>query len=170
MDSKTLYQFCRDSSNDGISVWVYQGKTLTYLCANPRGYPKFNSNFTYVVVDQRSKYSVMGDTPVDQYKAFVWIGSRSAGHHAHFESTMDQLNDLREENAWARIRVYVEFQYAESFQFMTLFQRFQRVKDQQSSTSKPTSFAAIQYQEYYCPPKGVNRPRAISFPKVLILE
>jgi hypothetical protein len=68
---------------------VYQNKTLVRLTDNPRGIPKFNSNFTYVIIEKRSKQSIMGDTPYDSLKAYVWLGSRSANYLANFESTMN---------------------------------------------------------------------------------
>lgn len=51
MDSPSLLTYCKEKSNDGVSVWVFTGKILDYLCSQPRGIPKFNSNLTYVVVD-----------------------------------------------------------------------------------------------------------------------
>ena len=66
------------------------------------------------------------------------------------------------------MRVYIEYQYAESFQFMTLFPSFQREQDKMSHTIKPTVYSALWYAEYLNPEN--KRERAINFPKVLILE
>ena len=102
-------------SNEGLSIWVFQGSQLTYLCENPRGYPKFNSNFVYVVMNKSKHLSVLGDTPYDAFIVYVWIGSRAQSYHVNFETAMDQLNDLTEDNSRRKIRIHVETQYNESF-------------------------------------------------------
>ena len=68
---------------------MFQNQTPTFITSNPRGIPKFNSNFTYVIIDKKYRLSIMGDTPYDSIKAYVWLGSRSTNYLTNFESTMN---------------------------------------------------------------------------------
>lgn len=61
MNGTNLFEYCKDTANDGTSVWVFQGKKhLTYLASRLRSIPKFNTNYTYVVINCQ-KVSVLGD-------------------------------------------------------------------------------------------------------------
>ena len=60
-----------------------------------------------------------------------------------------------------RSKVYIEFQYSESFQFFSLF------KMQNLEIERVNEISAIQYQDLY---KLSSSERAILFPKVLIFE
>lgn len=64
---------------------------------------------------------------------------------------MKELIELKEEHLGdVKMRIYIEFQYAESFNFFTLFKRFERKKD--SLTGKQGSmFCAVQYSDYAIP-------------------
>jgi hypothetical protein len=108
---------------------------ISHQATRPRGIPKFNSNYTYVVVDMKHNLSVMGDTPYNRFKVYVWIGSRCGTYQAHFESIMDQLNDLRMAKLENKVRVYIEYQYAESFQFFSAFNHFEREADRKRQAS-----------------------------------
>lgn len=74
---------------------------------------------------QKHGYSVLGDRPYDFFKAYFWIGSRAPNHELKVETAMSSLNELYEEakaSGRCKLRISLEFQYAESPQFFTLFQ------------------------------------------------
>ena len=51
--SSALIAFARDGRNDGLSVWVSQGRQQNMLLmrSKPRGIPKFNCHEVYLVLD-----------------------------------------------------------------------------------------------------------------------
>lgn len=68
----------------------------------------------------------------------------------------------------AKLRVWIEFQYSESFEFFSLFNRID------SATTGPNKeeqlYYALQYQEYVRDERAEQKQRAVPFPKVLIIE
>ena len=69
----------------------------------------------------------------------------------------------------AKMRAHIEFQYAESFIFLTLFNSFEREVDYKSS-KVDTLYHTIQYQDYILTRGTGSQARAVKLPKVLILE
>ena len=69
----------------------------------------------------------------------------------------------------AKMRIHIEFQYAESFTFLTLFNSFEREADFAASKTD-TLYHTIQYQDYIVTRGTGIQARAVKFPKILILE
>lgn len=83
---------------------------------------------------------------------------------------MRELQELMEEHmGGAKMRAHIEFQYAESFTFLTLFNSFEREVDYKASKID-TLYHTIQYQDYILARGTGSQARAVKFPKVLILE
>jgi hypothetical protein len=119
----SLISVCTDPRNNGLSIWLIENHALTHVCSQPKGIPKFNSNNTYVLVNQRMELSIAGDKPVNQYKIFFWIGCHTNDYDNNFEMTISFLQELGKKGPHIKIRYFIEFQYAESPTFFTLFKR-----------------------------------------------
>ena len=91
---------------------------------------------------------MLGDQPYNSFKIYFWIGAKSVDADGAFEMCMRELQDLMEEHkGGAKMRIHVEYQYAESFNFFTLFRMFEREQD--ATASKLNSmYYGIQYQDY----------------------
>lgn len=144
--NRELIAFARSPSNDGLSVWVAQGRhhQMSLMHSKPRGIPKLNCHHVYMMLDQRHDNSVLGDGAYTYFKAYFWIGARALDHQVKVENTIAVLDQIVEAHPMgsAKIRVFIENQYAESLYFFTLFGRL----DQPTTTSaKITSNHAIQY-------------------------
>jgi hypothetical protein len=59
------------------------------------------------------------------------------------------------------VRLFVEYQYSESFQFFSLFKRYDL------GIERVTEISAIQYQDYL---KMNNQSKFLPFPKLIIFE
>ena len=78
------------------------------------------------------------------------------------------------------MRVGIEYQYSESFEFFTLFTRMQAtfaqrvsafgLQAQRAIDKSMSLYCALQYQEYIRDDTQDPPQRAIAFPKVLVLE
>ena len=92
--------------------------------------PKFNSNDVYMVFQQQHDHSVLGDLPYTFFKAFFWVGSRSLNHQAKIEKAMAILDELVQAlpEGKVKLRIWIEYQYAESFEFFTLFDKIERLE------------------------------------------
>ena len=89
-EKNSLFETIQQATYDGLSIWIFHGNNrLSRMCENPKNIPKFNSNYTYVVIDMKRNLSIMGDTPYNSIKAYVWIGSRSMKHQSDFERAME---------------------------------------------------------------------------------
>ena len=92
-----MIAFCTNATNDGLSVWVAQGRQgITYLRSKPKGIPQLNSNDVYLVLEQKHNHSVLNDRPYTFFKAHFWIGSHSKNHQAKVERAMNQLDEVVE--------------------------------------------------------------------------
>jgi len=85
------------------------------------------------VLDQKHSHSVLGDKPYSYFKAYFWIGAKAINHQSKVEKTMTQLDDVvsAHPSDTAKLRVYIEYQFSESFEFFTLFDKIN------SGTAKP---------------------------------
>ena len=70
------------------------------------------------------------------------------------------------------MRVYIEFQYAESLTFFALWNKFNQIGLKEKNDDNMHNFCVLQYLDIVYPdgPKPKNPPRSIPFPKYLILE
>ena len=86
----------------------------------------------------------MGDRSYTYFKAYFWIGARSFNHHAKVENGISALDTVIAEHQGQKPKliIMIEFQYAESFDFFSLFNKVQPPRDNQ------TKFLALQYSEY----------------------
>jgi hypothetical protein len=165
-----LFDYCKDAANDGTSVWVFQGKKhLTYLASRLKSIPKFNTNYTYCVINCRHNVSILGDQPFKSLKVFFWIGARCPEYDSNFEQISQDIQEfIKESSERTKARIYVEFQYSESTQFFSLFKRFNYSPPDISNFIK--QYSCIQYQDYSQGSEKRAKPRAIPFPKYLIVE
>jgi len=71
---------------------------------------------------------VLGDKPYTFFRAFFWIGSRCLNHQGKVEKGMAMLDELVESypNGAIKLRILLEYQYAESFEFFAIFNRVDR--------------------------------------------
>ena len=116
---------------------------MTLLKNKPKGIPKFNSNDVYLVLDQQHDHRVLNDSPYDYFKAYFWIGSRAKNHQSHVEKAILLLDQVVEAHppGRAKLRVWIEFQYSESFEFFTLFNRMESIPG--PSDKKTHIFCAV---------------------------
>ena len=113
---------------------------------------------------------ILDNKPFNSFRIFFWIGCRANDSEGSFEMCMRELQELMEEHlGGAKMRIHIEFQYAESFTFLTLFNSFEREIDYAASNTD-TLYHVIQYQDYLLTRGGGSQARAVSFPKILILE
>ena len=101
------------------------------------------------------------------FHIFFWVGTNvtSVVTNENFESSMREISEFSE-GFKSKIRIRVEFLYAESPQFFALFSSL-NLKNQPELEA---NFQVIQYQEYKRQKEDKNPERAISFPKILILD
>ena len=118
-----LVNFSRSPQYDGISVWVCEGRRITLMRNKPKGIPKFNCHSVYLILEQKHGHTILCDQPYDFFKVFVWIGSRALQKESKVENVMQVLEKIIDAHPKdrAKLRVYIEYQYAESFDFLTLF-------------------------------------------------
>ena len=85
---------------------------------------------------------------------------------------LEDLVQARPRNA-TNLRVFIEYQYSESFEFFALFNpitRLESIRVTNAADCTDKIFFALQYQEYVREEDVENKTRAVAFPKVLILE
>ena len=106
-----LFDFCRKSSNDGTSVWVFQGKKhLTYVASRLQSIPKFNANYTYCVISMLHDVKILGDAPYNSLKVFFWVGANSLDFKQNFEQISSDISEFTQEQKYrTKSRIYVEF-------------------------------------------------------------
>lgn len=142
-----LKAYMMDAGNDGISVWMFQGRSLTKVTERPKGIPKLNSAKVYLVLKQSHFVRVLGDQPFTSYRAYVWIGGQAQGYLANFERAMHTLNEVAhsvEQPQAAKLRLYIEYQYAESFEFFTIFEKFE-IERAATAGHSGQMYSALQY-------------------------
>ena len=171
MSASSLMAMCSQASHNGVSIWLLGNKELTHLQSHPRGVPRFNANYTYVVINQQMNAQSMGDKPSNFYNIFFWIGSHCDNYDLNFELVSFQIAELgKVVPSGAKMRFYIEFQYAESNRFFTQFKRQDlparymaptKVEEttgllneahgdeEQEVTHGSKQFAAIWYQEFH---------------------
>lgn len=95
MQGTNLFEYCKDSANDGTSVWVFQNKKhLTYVASRLKSIPKFNANFTYAVINSKHHVQILGDQPFNSLKVYFWIGARSLDYDNNFEQISSDIQDF----------------------------------------------------------------------------
>lgn len=164
MQRNPLFELCKIPDNDGIFIWQYQKnkKRPAYLASNFKSIPNFDSNSCYILILQRHNYKVLQDQPYQSFKIFFWVGAKNKNYEQHFQDTVLLCKDLEQNIRHSMLRLYIEFQYNESFQFFALF------KQQESlSMDRVNDICAIKYQDAYRQKVAV---RAITFPKILVIE
>jgi hypothetical protein len=73
---KIFLSFCKDPSNQGISVWQITKRRVQYLCGQLESIPNFDSNQAYLVISFQ-QVGFLGDKTQNNYEAFYWVGSKS---------------------------------------------------------------------------------------------
>ena len=120
----SLASVCASARNNGISIWLLGHKEMTQVILQPKGTPRFNANHTYCIVSQSVDKTVLQDKSSNIYKVYFWIGAHSEDYDTNFEQAVRQVTELKTAvTGGAHIRLYIEFQYAESSHFFTLFKR-----------------------------------------------
>ena len=159
-----LFDFCDQEENDGTSVWVFQGnKHLSYVCHNSTSLPSFNSNLIYCVIDCRHNISILNDELYASLHLYFWVGARCLEYDSCFDLINQDIAQLVDESEQKmKCRMSVEFQYAESSQFFSLFNRLTALNQPGSIKT----YSCIQYQDYIVE----GQKRAIGFPKFLYIE
>ena len=123
----THFEKWHEMGCDELSVWLFSGKrNLNFVASNPKSIPKLNSNNTYVICQASNNVKILGDAGYDSIKIFFWIGQRCEDHENAFEQTMFDLKDWNTsaKTKKIRVRIYVEFQYAESLTFFSIWNKF----------------------------------------------
>ena len=160
------------SGCDELSVWLFSGKrSINFVASNPKSIPKLNSNNTYIICQAQHNVQVLGDAGYDSLKIFFWVGQSCEDHENAFEQTMFDVKDWNEspKTKKIRMRVYVEYQYAESLAFFALWNKFCQVGQTKLDDDNTHSFCVLQYIDITEGQKN-NQPRSIPFPKYLIIE
>ena len=82
-------------------------------------------------------------------KAFVWIGSNVLNHQPKVERAVACLEEVVGEQR-AKLRILIEYQYCESFEFFTCFNQVDRVQSLKTPVPDRTqrAYFALQYQDY----------------------
>ena len=112
-------------------MWIVQGRQhkLSQMKSRVKGIPQLNSNDVYLVLSLRHNVSILGDRPFAMLKASFWVGSRALAHQQKVERAIATLEEVRSAHAEgsAKLRIYIEYQYSESFEFFTYFNHIDRV-------------------------------------------
>ena len=139
--------------NDKAGVFLYQfferkdESMLLFVINRLDSIPAFDSNSNYLIIDSQTK-NIISDFPVKSTNVYFWVGAKSVNYERNFSIVAEWL-----EYIWGNKSVFIEFQYNESLQFLSTFQRM--TKDAQYH------FYAIQY---------FNSENISSMPKILWFE
>jgi hypothetical protein len=75
-----------DPENDGVSIWVFnRGKKRPIpLTLSLKTIPNFDSNLSYVVIQQQSEMTYLNGQPFNNYTLFYWVGSRCSEYERNY--------------------------------------------------------------------------------------